>query len=580
MREAGLIATAARLGRDLAHLAGPRRMLSAGLLMLAGALAEGLSLAMIVPLVAALADPLSPRWQVLDPLCTPLGLCAPDRRLALVLALFVLVFTLRAVLLAARDRAVAGLESRFVEHRRIALVRALAASPWDRLAELRHARITYLLSAEVLRLSTAVRQLATTTMSTVMLAGQWLVLALIAPVLAALFILAALLAVAMALPGWRHAGRLAQDNRQGHMAIANLAGQLLGGLKLALAQDQQHAFVGEMAQASQAILQRGEDHERRTGRTRVLAAAGAALGLALVVWLGSRQHLTTPALIAAIAVFARMLGPGGAVLRSVRLLATSLPAHGELLAMEAELGGAPAEPAGTTSTLAPLTGPLRFDRVHFARPDGAVRFRALDLTIPPGSRIGLTGPSGAGKTTFVDLLCGLLTPQAGQISVDGQPLSGLPLHRWRAGLGYVAQDSYLFNDSLRRNLTWALPHVDDATIHAALEVAEAAEVVARLPLGLDQPVGERGVRLSGGERQRLALARALIRQPHTLVLDEATNALDLVTEARIMQRLAALPQCPTLIVIAHRAEALAICTRLLRFDGGELVEDRAVQLSA
>lgn len=580
MRQAGLIAAATRLARDLARFAGPRGMLGAGVLMLAGALAEGLSLAMIVPLVAAMADPLSPRWQVLAPLCTPLGLCAPDERLPLVLALFVVAFTLRAVLLAWRDRVVAGLESGFVEYRRIALVRALAASPWDHLAELRHARITYLLSAEVLRLSTAVRQLATTTMSATMLAGQWLVLALIAPVLAMLFILAALIAVAIAMPGWRRAGRLAQDNRQGHLAIANLAGQLLGGLKLALAQDLQHAFVAEMAQASQAILQRGEDYERRAGRARVLTAAGAALGLALVVWLGSRQHLTAPALIAAIAVCARMLGPGGAVLRSIKLLATSIPAHGELLAMEAELGGSPVEPQGTASTLALLTGPLRFEQVGFLRPDGAVCFQALDLTIPPGSRIGVTGPSGAGKTTFVDLLCGLLTPQSGQVTVDGHALSGSPLHRWRAGISYVAQDSYLFNDSLRRNLTWGLPHVDDAAIHAALAIAEAAEVVERLPLGLDQPVGERGVRLSGGERQRLALARALIRQPRLIVLDEATNALDLATEARIMQRLAALPGNPTLIVIAHRTETLAMCTRQLRFDGGELVEDRAVQLSA
>ena len=142
MRETGLIAAATRLAHDLARHAGPRQTGRAALLMLAGALAEGLSLALIVPLVAALADPLSPRWHWLEPVCAPLGLCAPDRRLALVLALFVLTFALRAVLLAWRDRVVAGLERGFVEYRRIALVRALAAARWEQLPELRHALIT------------------------------------------------------------------------------------------------------------------------------------------------------------------------------------------------------------------------------------------------------------------------------------------------------------------------------------------------------------------------------------------------------------------------------------------------------
>lgn len=585
----GLIPAARKLGADFWRFAGPRRSWSASALMLAGALAEGMSLVLIVPLVATIAYPAAPRWQrVFQPLCDGAGLCSADQRLPALLALFVAAFTLRAVVLAARDRVVATLEAEFVEQRRIALVRALAGSRWEELAGLHHARLTYLLAAEVQRLATAVRQLATTTMSVVMLLGQWLLLALIAWPMALLFLAAALVALVAGVPALRRAWRVAQDNRRGNAAIVNLAQQLLGGLKLALAQNLQHAFVTEMEQASSEILRRNQAYERRAGRGRIGGSLAAAVALAAMAWLGVQSGIPAARLVAAIAVFVRMLGPGAAVLRSLRMLAQSLPAYGELLGMEAELGrnapaaaqgSAPAQGSaaaqGPAAGLAP-EGELRFCDVGFVRPGGGVRFEQLDLRIAPGSLIGVIGPSGAGKTTFVDLLCGLLSPQAGQITVGGQQLTGPWLNAWRSRIAYVAQDSYLFNDSLRRNLTWGLERVSDEQIAQALATAEADGIVAALPLGLDQPVGERGLRLSGGERQRLALARALIRRPALLVLDEATNALDLPSEARILARLAALDWRPSVIMVAHRPEALAQCSRILRFDGGILAEDRTV----
>lgn len=562
------------LARDFTGFAGWRRSTLAAALMTAGALAEGLSLALIVPLVALIGNPAGPRWQpVLGQMCARAGLCERSAVLTGLLAVFILAFALRAVLLAARDLVVTSLESAFVEHHRLALVRALAGSRWEDLADLRHARITFLLAAEVTRLSVAVRQLSSMAMAGVMLVGQWVLLALIAPPLAALFAVVAALGLALSLPSWRRATEVSQDIRGGQMTIVNLAQQLLGGLKLALAQGLQHAFVAEMADVSAAILKRSRQHEWRMARARVGSAIAAATGLAAMAWIGARGQVPLAALVAGIAVFVRMLGPGATLLRAVRTLAQQLPAHGELVAMEQALAGSAVPVAAIPADAPPLRGDVRFDEVKFIRPDGAVRFDRLDLTLPTGSRIGIIGPSGSGKTTFVDLLCALLTPQAGRILVDGQVLDSGLLPRWRAGIAYVAQDSYLFNDSLRRNLTWGLPQVREAEIAAALELAEADQVVAALPQGLDQPVGERGVRLSGGERQRLALARALIRRPRVLVLDEATNALDLPSEARILARIAELDWNPTVLIVAHRPEALAHCTRILRFEGGQLIAD-------
>jgi ATP-binding cassette subfamily C protein len=188
----------------------------------------------------------------------------------------------------------------------------------------------------------------------------------------------------------------------------------------------------------------------------------------------------------------------------------------------------------------------------FAYPgsDGRV-LNALDITLRAGRITALIGPSGAGKSTLADLLLGLLTPETGQILVDGAPLTPAQRAAWRRVTAYVPQDAFLFHDTIRANLLWAAPGASEEELRRALRLADAWEFVSRQPAGLDTIVGERGIRFSGGERTRLALARALVRRPELLVLDEATAHLDPESEQRVLDTIEALRGETTVLLITH-----------------------------
>jgi ATP-binding cassette subfamily C protein len=239
---------------------------------------------------------------------------------------------------------------------------------------------------------------------------------------------------------------------------------------------------------------------------------------------------------------------------------------------------AAAEPTATATATATTTAPrldseLRLQQVSFRHgADGPATLADIDLAIAARSTTALIGPSGAGKTTLADLLLGLTAPDTGTLLVDGVPLAGGQRRDWRHAAGYVPQDTFLFPGTVRENLCWATQDGAEADLWQALELAAAADFVRRLPQGLDTPVGERGMRLSGGERQRIALARALLRRPQLLVLDEATSHLDSENENLIQRALEHLHGKLTLVVIAHRLSTVRHADRIVVIEGGRIVE--------
>lgn len=193
----------------------------------------------------------------------------------------------------------------------------------------------------------------------------------------------------------------------------------------------------------------------------------------------------------------------------------------------------------------------------------------INFSIPKGKFVGIVGPSGAGKTTFVDILLGLLPPSRGKISVDGKNIYD-DIRTWQANLAYVPQSIYLIDGTIRENIAMGIDEkeIDDALINKVLHMAELYDFVKELPAGLNTTVGERGVKLSGGQRQRIGIARALYYQPQVLVLDEATSALDNDTEKSITDTILKLKGQITIIAVAHRLTTLAQCDFKVKFENG------------
>ena len=219
-----------------------------------------------------------------------------------------------------------------------------------------------------------------------------------------------------------------------------------------------------------------------------------------------------------------------------------------------------------------LHGHVQFENVSFSYSEKSPVVSAIHINALPGQTIALVGPTGAGKSTLLNLLTGFYECNEGQILIDGIPLHTLSKEWLRDHVGYVTQDSFLFNASIRENLQLAKPDASDAELWQVLVAANADDFVKRLPLGLDTVTGERGAKLSGGERQRLSIARALLKNPPILLLDEATSAVDNETEKLIQQALDRLRNHRTSFVIAHRLSTVRDAHQILVLDHGRIVE--------
>ena len=295
----------------------------------------------------------------------------------------------------------------------------------------------------------------------------------------------------------------------------------------------------------------------------------------LLLWFGARLvmdgQLTVGQLIALFALSGVLMGAVKGIvnvwdeIQGVRL---SLERLGDVLDTAPEVAeqSLPVMPA--------VKGHIRFEKVTFRYTEGASKnaLENIDLELLPGQTVALVGRSGCGKSTLIKLLMRLYDPSSGRITVDGQDVTKVDMHSWRAQVGLVAQDNFLFSGTIRENIALGYPDATLEQVRQAARLAGADEFVSEMPLGYNTMVGERGASLSGGQRQRINIARALLSNPRILVMDEATSALDTESERAIQRNLDTVLRDRTTLVIAHRLSTVRNADRIVVMDRGVIVE--------
>ena len=227
----------------------------------------------------------------------------------------------------------------------------------------------------------------------------------------------------------------------------------------------------------------------------------------------------------------------------------------------------------------PVKEKIELKGISYAYPNTEkLIFDKADMSVPIGKAVGIVGTTGAGKTTIVDVLLGLLETREGEILADGVNIK-TNYKGWLKNIGYIPQMIFMLDSNIRENVAFGVPRdkIDEGKVWEALKEAQLDDFVRSLPDGLDTSIGERGIRLSGGQRQRISIARALYEDPEVLILDEATSALDNDTEAAIMDSINALHGKKTLIIIAHRLQTIEKCDMIYKVENGKVTLEKTVQ---
>jgi ATP-binding cassette subfamily B protein len=305
----------------------------------------------------------------------------------------------------------------------------------------------------------------------------------------------------------------------------------------------------------------------------ILVSVTAASGTAAVLYVGARNvqsgTITLGALLIVLSYLGQLYSPLKSMTKRVAGLQNQLASAERAYELLDEIPDVQERPGARA--IARASGAVHFSNVAFGYEPGHPVLRSVDFSVPPGARVGVFGPTGAGKTTLASLLMRFYDPWEGLIQLDGNDLRDLRLDELREQFALVLQDTVLFSTTIAENIAYARRDATPAEIESAARSAHAHEFISQFPEGYSTVVGERGMRLSGGERQRVALARAFLKDAPVLILDEPTSSVDIGTEATIMESMFQLMEGRTTFMIAHRLSTLEVCDLFLDVDDGRVV---------
>lgn len=566
----------------------PRRMAFVVVLLLTAGVTEAFGILMLIPLLHILgldeqqADS-NPIAEAVSQATSAIGV---ELSLATVLATFLVLAVIRTVTSWLREMLLAKTRLGFIDQIRERLYTDTAQAKWEHLLGRRQSDILHTVTTSVNRIGGAaftVLQLAVKSLLALM---QLAVAASISPLATGVAVTTGVALLAATYPLTLRSHRLGERLTSANRDMFASSTDFLAGLKLIKSHGVLQGHVEHFAKTLELARRWQLEHTWMSSATRTVFSLATAVILVGLVWFAmSYAAATMVELTILVVIFARISPLISGLQGQVQGLANNLPAYeyaqsmGESFKQAAEFGWARGQPSRIA-----LRAQLAVRHVSFAYEQDARVLDDLSLDIPAGKMTVIAGPSGAGKSTLADILLGLLTPSAGkpgpadptpcrgQVLIDGVPLTERNMLAWRQSVAYAPQDPFLFHDSIRANLLWVQPQASEAELWEALRRSAADAFVAALPEGLDTLVGDRGSWLSGGERQRIALARALLRRPALLLLDEATGQLDTATERRVAAALRSLPEDCTVVAIAHRPGLMEVADSIVLIEAGRVVE--------
>jgi ATP-binding cassette subfamily C protein len=579
--------TAVRLARFAAGV-DPRAFWLTVTTALAGSLAEGAGLVLLLPLLAvagmnfggsSAASRLSgaAQWLLVDT-GVPHGLWLP-----VVLGVFLATGAVRSLLRRSQSMMVYTTTTRA----QLALSRrvyaAVVQAQWGYLVRQRAGKLTHLITAQLRNVTDAI-SLLLSLINVGCLTLLYLVIALklSAPMTLLVLVLGGglMLLQQESLERTRRSG---QNLDESVTEVYTATEEHLLNLKSVKTYNAEERDVQAFGELCDEVVKHTADTARHQAAANFWFEVGSLAALGAVLFLALRVlHVQAATMLLLLAIFTRLMPQLASLQSQAHQIASVLPSFDRVLKIEAECA-AHAETqeseAGAGADGFRLERELRLDGVWFAY-QGANRnrepefvLRGIDLTVGVGKLTAVVGPSGAGKSTIADLANGLLLPTRGRLLLDGRALDAAAMREWRHHVGYVGQDTVLFHQSVRENLLWARPNASEDELREALLLASAG-FVYELPGGLESVVGDRGILLSSGQRQRISLARALLRKPSLLILDEATNALDVENEARILEAIREVVRerqgALTVLMIAHRASAIRQADCVFELEDGRV----------
>ena len=541
---------------------------------LLASLAEGIGIGLLIPVLddvvgdgnaGAASSPLAAQLQALT------GWIPPDQRLWVLGTMIATLVALKTVLMVANNGVSVWVSSRLGHDLRVRLGNAMLHADYAYVTRLEQGRVVNLFENQSDRAAEAMTLFA----NFVSAASTVLVFALLLALLSwqlALVVLAVVLPVSLFVRSMtRSANRLGTRLVEACALLTSRVLEVVGSVRTIRLFGSEEAKGTAFAQASSGVRRAEFRANLVTGSIQPLVEFLYVPVFFAVLALALRAGIGLPVLFAFLALLYRLQTP----LKRLDHLRVELSTHAAAFhAFENLLAETALRPSHSgRQAIERFSDRIEFENVSFAfEGSDAQALRQVEFTIRRGTVVALVGRSGSGKSTLVNLLCSLYTPTDGRILVDGIALSDLDVHAWRRLIGLAGQDADLLTGTVRDNVTLGRPDASEEQIAEALRLAHATEFVAALPQALDTEVGPRGASLSGGQRQRIALARAFLRAPDLLILDEATNAVDSITETEIQAAIEALSERCTILVIAHRLATLHKADEVVVLDAGRVVQ--------